>query len=179
MLAQRSNRDDAAIYLGHSPRGLDSYSIESARMPGLRYLVTYQLVGADHSWHCECPQGAMRKPCSHVGAALLLAGHRAEVIEALAAAADAQLTWSHAEHQGAGANGCLFYLVASSVYRAWDMVLVTWDPRHGRDVAVRCACGEIACPHIGAVALRREQDKRQQEWARRSGRATDGTPWAL
>lgn len=161
-LARRAHRQSDAVYLGQSVRGTESYAVASARIDGLRYTVTMQYMEGIPQWHCGCPQGAMRKPCSHVGAALLLAAHRAEVVEAMPVAVNAGLTWSHVRFRSGAADGSEFYLVPVAAHRTWDTVMVTWDARHGRDVAVSCACGEIACAHIGAVALRREHDRQQR-----------------
>ncbi len=161
-------------------RGVDSYAIESRRNPGLRYIVITQSVGTAHGvmhhWRCQCPQGAQRKPCAHVGAAFILSQFRGEVLDALAAAIQARMTIAQVQHRSGSASGAQFFYVALSAQRNWDTVQVTWDARQGREVAVNCTCGEIACPHIGVVAMRREHDKRQQERLRQFGHS-DATAW--
>lgn len=178
-LAQRHGWSREAIYLGRSARGIERYRVASQRHADTAYVVTHQamLGGGQQFWRCECPQGAWQRPCTHAGAAILLAAYRSEVIEALALALALGMGWALAQNVSGTADGGRFYSVARSPKRVWDVVRVLWDTQPGRDVARWCSCEQIACVHIGTAALRRAHDAEMQALERAHVAQFGETPW--
>jgi hypothetical protein len=187
-LAQRHGWSREATWLGRSARGVERYRVASQRHADTAYVVTHQAIGAasgmqtmlgggQQFWQCVCPRGAWQQPCTHAGAAILLAAYRGEVVEARAAALALGMRWALARNVSGTADGGRFYQVSRSPERIWDEVRVLWDTRPGRDVPRWCSCEQIACPHIGTVALRRAHDAEAQALERAQVAQFGETPW--
>ena len=154
------DHDTAATYTGRVTGGDDLYTAPSASQPGRIHQISHRRnpardrFPADGAWTCDCRAGELGRACRHVGAAMLLAARRAELTDAIEAAKLAGLGARDCRRAGSRWDGVSFWLVDDSVTRRWLRVRVTFDPRPGRGVGETCSCGQLACAHLGAVALR-------------------------
>lgn len=169
-LAWENDWQSQATYSGHSARGLEVYAVPSSQHGHLTYRVTFtpdagaQTV-ADGRYVCSCIAASHGRACRHAGAALLLADLMAEARDSIKLAEAEHMSWAWAIHDGwsASADHLAWFRVGESQMRQWREVRVIWDTT--RNVAVWCDCGRRICPHIGAVALR--VDKERRDYLRR------------
>lgn len=139
--------------------GAEVFAVPSASEEGRihqvrRHATPRDRFPADGVWTCDCRAGQLRRACRHVGAAMLLRAQWFELDDAIEAARLAGLTARDAARAGSRWDGVSFWHVTDSRERAWLRVRVAFDPRPGRGVGESCSCGQLACAHLGAVALR-------------------------
>ena len=164
-LAWQTGWQCQATYSGHSARGVEHYAVPSSQHGHLTYRVTFTpdplaVTIHDGRYQCSCLAASHGRACRHAGAALILAQARAEVRESIAAAKAERMSWSWATHNGWSnpADHLAWFTVGAAAASQWRRLKVAWDT--ARDVAIWCDCGGHVCPHIGAVALRVDKERR-------------------